>query len=263
MLLSNRDDWETRHGWIQEQGTEGREAVQGAMRELEAAGYITHAELPREAGRITGHVWHIYDSPRPIHDRTNQTRHNGEISKSLDSPDYGNPDAGSPDYGKPESGKPDAGKPATKKEQGKKQHPTKETGEEQPPLALGGDVESFPAAALVEAWNRLCVSLPAITSIRGPRAKLTAARWAECKRSLLTWEERCKRLEASDFATGRAPGTDGRKWKATFDWFVHPGNFDKVVEGKYDNRPRNTDTPKNDGTAKRKIGWGHDRPAPV
>lgn len=129
----------------------------------------------------------------------------------------------------------------------------------EPELGLPDSKPIFPAAALVESWNRLCVSLTAITSIRGDRAKQAAARWKECKGDLLTWEEVCKRLEASDFATGRRGGTDGRTWKATFDWFVSPGNFDKVREGKYDNRP--TETPKTHGTATtRKIGWGHTKP---
>lgn len=40
-------------------------------------------------------------------------------------------------------------------------------------------------------------------------------------------------IKHSDFLQGKEPG---KSWVITFDWFVLPGNFPKVLEGNYDNR---------------------------
>lgn len=43
-----------------------------------------------------------------------------------------------------------------------------------------------------------------------------------------------RRISASDFLLGRS----GSGWEATFDWFIKPNNFCKVLEGNYDNRDK-------------------------
>lgn len=43
-----------------------------------------------------------------------------------------------------------------------------------------------------------------------------------------------RRISVSDFLLGR----NGSGWAATFDWFIKPNNFCKVLEGNYDNRDR-------------------------
>lgn len=45
------------------------------------------------------------------------------------------------------------------------------------------------------------------------------------------------KISESDFLKGK----NDRKWVITFDWFILPGNFQKVKEGNYDNR---SDKPK-------------------
>lgn len=40
------------------------------------------------------------------------------------------------------------------------------------------------------------------------------------------------KIKASDFLQGK----NSRGWVITFDWFVLPNNFPKVLEGNYDNR---------------------------
>jgi len=37
----------------------------------------------------------------------------------------------------------------------------------------------------------------------------------------------------SKFLRGAVPGYNGHKFKMTIDWFLHPDNFDKIMEGKY------------------------------
>lgn len=66
MVLSNRDDWVVHKGWLANQGTEGREAINGAIKELINAGYVSTYQEPREDGKFSSKVWHFYDTPRTV-----------------------------------------------------------------------------------------------------------------------------------------------------------------------------------------------------
>lgn len=83
--------------------------------------------------------------------------------------------------------------------------------------------------SLVEAYNQLCPSLPAVQ-------KLTNDRRAKLKTRLKTFDEdeikACFILaEQSDFLSGRS----GR-WKANFDWLIkNDTTVQKVLEGAYAN----------------------------
>lgn len=46
--------------------------------------------------------------------------------------------------------------------------------------------------------------------------------------------EAIRRASRSDFLHGK----NDREWAATYDWFIRPENFQKVLEGNYDNRGR-------------------------
>lgn len=48
-------------------------------------------------------------------------------------------------------------------------------------------------------------------------------------------------VKHSDFLQGKEPG---KSWVITFDWFVLPSNFPKVLEGNYDNRNSTDKKPK-------------------
>jgi hypothetical protein len=110
MILTNAEQWEVHQGWIVEQGTEGREAIAGAMREAEAAGYAAFSEI-RDGGRFLRCVWTFHDAPIPVSERTNRTRWKPCDEKPCD---------GKPSYGKPCHGKPCDGDPATKKDNDQK-----------------------------------------------------------------------------------------------------------------------------------------------
>jgi hypothetical protein len=62
-VLSRPLDWRTSAEQLaQESPKEGREAIQGALRELEATGYLTRARRHNPAGQIRV-VWEITDTP--------------------------------------------------------------------------------------------------------------------------------------------------------------------------------------------------------
>lgn len=65
LMLSLPQNWQTYSSWIQEQGLEGREAVQSALAELEALGYLQrNPEKDDLTGRFLGNVWHWNSEPK-------------------------------------------------------------------------------------------------------------------------------------------------------------------------------------------------------
>lgn len=118
--------------------------------------------------------------------------------------------------------------------------------------------KKYPYQGICDLWNSVCVSLPRIAKITEARRQKIRARLDEfgCQPEewLTTAETLFKRVQASDFLTGRK--TD---WKASFDWLFENGkNWVKVTEGNYDNkgcgfnRGAQTGVPAQDG----KLGVG-------
>lgn len=100
LIFSNVDTWEVHQSWVQEQGTEGREAISGAMQEMEKYGYATYEEDPRnESGQFTGSTWTFYDTPIPEPHRTNRTK--WRVGPCYGKPYDGLPHDGSPCHGNP------------------------------------------------------------------------------------------------------------------------------------------------------------------
>lgn len=65
LMLSLPQNWQTYSSWIQEQGLEGREAVQSALAELEVLGYLQrNPEKDDHTGRFLGNVWHWNSEPK-------------------------------------------------------------------------------------------------------------------------------------------------------------------------------------------------------
>lgn len=255
MLLSNIDTWKVHVGWIEEQGTEGREAVQGAVRELEAAGYMSHQQRQRELGKFSGSVWTVYDTPLPIGERTNRTKWQGEVFKNS-APSTGSHQreavTGEPSTANRER-LTDAGLSAAKNT--KVRTPTAEH-QEKKTNAIGGGSElfnetvepDFPAGSMMRSWNTRVPSLTKINGIVGKRAKSARARYKDLGGTMADWDAWCDRIEKADKLTGRFQGHKPSQWVASFDWCIEPANFLKITEGKYDPQ-KPTPTHNND------IGW--------
>lgn len=63
-LRSKPEDWEFRVQNIIKASAEGRDAVQTAIKELEAAGYVQRiAFRSTKTGQYNGMLWYIYESP--------------------------------------------------------------------------------------------------------------------------------------------------------------------------------------------------------
>lgn len=105
MVLSNSEEWEVTQAWLREQGTEGEQAIQKSVRELEMAGYAVFAEERNEAGKFKCAVWTFHDSPVTESLRTKAT-----------APRHKEPPTENPLRHNPVSGLPVGGNPPPKKD---------------------------------------------------------------------------------------------------------------------------------------------------
>lgn len=88
---------------------------------------------------------------------------------------------------------------------------------------------------ILNAWNTAMQgkAIRPIQSIGGQRLKWLQARLNEYGEQAIL--EAITKAAESDFLNG----TNNKGWIATFDWFVRPNNFPKVLEGNYVNRTTN------------------------
>ena len=94
MMLSLPEDWNYTTRGLAKICKEGVDAIGGALRELESAGYIVRHQLRDRQGRISDTEYVIYEQPQPK------------------APDTPQPDTASPDTENPDMVKPDTEKPA-------------------------------------------------------------------------------------------------------------------------------------------------------
>ena len=94
MMLSLPEDWNYTTRGLAKICKEGVDAIGGALRELETAGYIVRHQLRDRQGRISDTEYVIYEQPQPK------------------APDTSQPDTASPDTENPYLDKPDTEKPA-------------------------------------------------------------------------------------------------------------------------------------------------------
>ena len=99
MMLSLPEDWNYTTRGLAKICKEGVDAIGGALRELETAGYIVRHQLRDRQGRISDTEYVIYEQPQPRQPETPQ-------------PDTPQPDTASPDTENPYLADPDTEKPA-------------------------------------------------------------------------------------------------------------------------------------------------------
>lgn len=91
-----------------------------------------------------------------------------------------------------------------------------------------------PYEEIASLFNSVCVSLPAIKTLSEKRKEKIRCRWKE-KADLKFWEEIFKKIESSDFLTGRS----GAWHNCGFDWVItNNTNYLKVLEGNYENKQK-------------------------
>ncbi len=101
-----------------------------------------------------------------------------------------------------------------------------------PPVEAIGETASAPAAddcqPIIDLYHSICTSYPKLRGLSEKRKKAIRARARVHPQAdfRLVFEH----AQASRFLKGGNP----RNWSADFDWMMCEGNFDKILEGKYD-----------------------------
>lgn len=99
----------------------------------------------------------------------------------------------------------------------------------------GGRMTKAECQAVVDEYNQLCPSLPAVKALSEARQKAIAS--AKKLLGEMSFTDYFARVEASDFLTGRSNGWQG----CGFDWILKKANLLKVIEGNYDNKGKRSE----------------------
>lgn len=62
-LLSKPDGWSVYENDLISKGTEGRDAIRKAIKELESAGYVRRKRIRNDQGRLGSYEYTIYENP--------------------------------------------------------------------------------------------------------------------------------------------------------------------------------------------------------
>ncbi len=89
------------------------------------------------------------------------------------------------------------------------------------------------ARRAVEAWNSLSsLGIPPVTKITADSTRGKSLKARLMQNGIDDILKAIENIRNSDFLCGK----NKRNWVITFDWFVKPNNFPKVLEGNYNNR---------------------------
>ena len=105
-------------------------------------------------------------------------------------------------------------------------HATEEEKEKERDL----EKEKIKYNVVVDDYNRICSNLPKVTALSDARKKAIKARINKYGFDGVT--KAFQKASESDFLNG----TNGRNWRANFDWIMKDANMAKILDGNYDNR---------------------------
>ncbi|MFW6121084.1 MAG: replication protein [Petrotogales bacterium] len=89
-----------------------------------------------------------------------------------------------------------------------------------------------------ELFNKNCTSLKPVmpvTNWSSKRKKTVSNRWRDHP-DYQFWIDFFKRVNASEFLTGKVESKNGPPFVADFDWIMQKDRFVQILEGKFDNR---------------------------
>lgn len=94
-------------------------------------------------------------------------------------------------------------------------------------------IPNCPHEKIASLYNQILPELPNCKRITETRRRQLQSRWRENpkRQNLEYWEKYFNYVSTSDFLMGKT-----KDFKANFDWLIKPTNFQKVIEGNYENR---------------------------
>lgn len=96
--------------------------------------------------------------------------------------------------------------------------------------------EKVTCEQVVDLYRSICISYPSVKTLSEARKKAIRARLKVY--SLEDFRKMFEKAEGSAFLKG----ANNRNWSANFDWLMKDANFAKVIDGNYDNKPRQAES---------------------
>lgn len=105
-------------------------------------------------------------------------------------------------------------------------------------LIVGNDVANCPHSEIINLYKLHCPSAIHPKSWSGTRANNLKARWREDKnrQNLEWWGRFFEYISKSDFLMGKTHSRDRSPFELRLDWIVNSSNFNKIIDGVYDNK---------------------------
>ena len=88
---------------------------------------------------------------------------------------------------------------------------------------------------IADLYNEICTSFPRLTVLSDKRKQSIRARFKTY--TVEQFKEMFEKAEASDFLKG----ANNKNWQANFDWMMKDANFAKILDGNYNNKPKQTE----------------------
>lgn len=114
------------------------------------------------------------------------------------------------------------------------------------------DDGNCPHAEIINIFHETLPQLPKIKKWSGTCQKNLKSRWREDKdrQNLEWWKSFFEYISRSDFLMGRK-----KEWQADLIWIVRPTNFNKIINGSYENRGPNTGSKRTDSNITTTLSW--------
>lgn len=104
------------------------------------------------------------------------------------------------------------------------------------PSAQRVKTANCPTEQLLALYHETLPMCPRVQKMTDTRERLLRSRWREHP-DVELWRQYFHIVRDSKFLTGKTNGSrDRAPFLADFEWLIKPGNFAKVMEGRYDNR---------------------------
>lgn len=210
LMLSLPDNWDYSVSGLIEICLESKTVIQNALKELENLGYLQRTRTQDSKG-LFRYIYDIFEQPQPQNPQTENpftdnpcTENRQQLNtKELNTKELNTNNKRESIREKVDSGKQSCPPPPSVDYQG-----------------------------IVDLYNETCVSLPSVRSLTDKRKRALKARLKNY--SIEDLKKVFQKAEKSSFLNG---STD--KWSgATFDWLIKEDNIVKVLEGNYDDKPK-------------------------
>jgi len=93
--------------------------------------------------------------------------------------------------------------------------------------------DKVPYQAIIDLYHQLLPQLPPVYKLNSERRRRIKALWEDELEDLSSWGHYFRHIARSDFLMGRTLARDGRQFRASLDFIIHPSKFIKIAEEHY------------------------------